>query len=177
MSSEAAPFVCAGLVFGCAAGVPAAVITEAIASVLGNAVIPSDIRKVGWESGLTFHRGLVRPPAFIRRLRLRLLAWTKARMLNSEPAFLKCCVSLCDFIADICQFEAPAWKRAAEREEPAVAFWHDLRVNLCANDCGSRGETLDAHSRSSHSAALSPSKPTVPVLTRLSLAHSGDIRQ
>lgn len=62
-----------------------------------------------------------------------------------------------------------------ESGKPAVAFWHDLRVNLCANDCRSWGK--DAHSLSSHSVALSPSNPTISVLTRLSLADSRDIRQ
>lgn len=53
MSSEAAPFVCTGLVFGRGAGVPAAVITEAIASVLGTPLFPLTFGK--WTGSRVSH--------------------------------------------------------------------------------------------------------------------------
>lgn len=53
MSSGAAPFICTGLVFGCGAGVPAAVLTEAIASVLGTPFFPLTFGK--WTGSRVSH--------------------------------------------------------------------------------------------------------------------------
>lgn len=132
-----------------------------------NAVIPSDIRQVDRESDPTLHRGLMRSP--VVRSETSGLDKSEDDKLLTAPS-LRCCISSLIFASSSAE-------STAKHEETAVAFWHDLRVNLCANDCRSWGKTLDAHSLSSHSAALSPSNPTISVLTRLSLADSRDIRQ
>lgn len=53
MSSDAAPFICTELVFRRGAGVPAAVITEAIASVLGTPLFPLTFGK--WTGSQVSH--------------------------------------------------------------------------------------------------------------------------
>lgn len=176
MSSEAAPFICRRLMFRRGAGVPGAVIIEPIPSVLATPLFPLTFSK--WTESQVPHY-----PGAWRILRFNPAACSETSGLDkSKDDKLLTALSQVLYFAVWfhCRY-LPVWgssvESAAKHKEPAVAFWHDLRVNLCANDYRSWGKTLDAHSLSCHSAALSPSSPTISVLTCLSLADSRDIRQ
>lgn len=164
------------LMFRRGAGVPGAVIIEAIPSVVGTPLFPLTFSK--WTGSQVPH---YTGAWCVLRFNPAARSETSGLDKSENDKLLTALSQVLYFAVWFHRWYLPVWGSsvgsAAKHEEPAVAFWHDLRVNLCANDCRSWGKTLDAHSLSSHSAALSPSNPTISVLTRLSLADSRDIRQ